>query len=242
MALSDVLPFIRRPRWLAFHALCLAAVVVMVSLSMWQFRRLDERQNFNSLVRTRSAQAVVPVEELDLTDPGSVAWRRVGLAGTYLTSETVLILNRSQAGRAGVNVVTPLRLETGESILVVRGFLPLQAPVPAPPVGPVRVVGTVRTTEIRRAGQPTESRDETDEFFRLDIERISTAIDGDVLPIAVELEISDPVEDGSLQPVAAPELSDGPHLSYAIQWLIFATAVIVGWMLAVRRSYVTRRR
>lgn len=239
MALSDVLPFIRRPRWLTFHALCLTAVVLMVSLSLWQFRRLDDRQDFNSLVRTRSAEAVVPVEELDLTDPGSVAWRRVGLAGTYLASETVLVLNRSQGGRAGVNVVTPLRLETGESILVVRGFLPLDAPVPEPPSGPVRIVGTVRASEIRRAGQPTESPDQSDEFFRLDIERIAAAIELEVLAVAVEREISDPIDDGSLQPVAAPELSDGPHLSYAIQWLIFAVAVIVGWGLAVRRSYIT---
>lgn len=238
MAVSDVLPFIRRPRWLAFHALCLTAVVLMVSLSMWQFRRLDERQDFNSLVRTRSVEAVVPVEELDLTDPGSVSWRRVGLAGTYQTSGTVVILNRSQGGRAGVNVVTPLRLESGESILVVRGFLALDAPVPEPPSGPVRVVGTVRVAEVRRAGQPTESLEATDEFFRLDIERISAAIDLELLPVAVTLDISDPVDDGSLQPVAAPELSDGPHLSYAIQWLIFAVAVVIGWGLAVRRSYV----
>lgn len=242
MAPSDVLPFIRKPRWLAFHALCLGAVVLMVSLSSWQFRRLDERQDFNSLVRTRSAEPVVPVEELEASDPESVAWRRVGLAGTYLSSETVLILNRSQGGRAGVNVVTPLRLENGESILVVRGFLPLDAPVPEPPSGPVRIVGTVRASEIRRAGQPTETLDQTDEFFRLDIERIAVAIALDVLPVVVEREISDPVDDVSLQPVAAPELSDGPHLSYAIQWLIFATAVIVGWGLAVRRSYVTRLR
>lgn len=242
MAASDVLPFIRRPRWLAFHALCSVAVILMVSLSMWQFRRLEERQDFNALVRARSVEAVVPVEELDLSDPEAVAWRRVGLAGTYLTSETVLVLNRSQGGRAGVNVVTPLRLESGESILVVRGFLALDAPVPEPPSGPVRVVGTVRVADIRRAGQPTESPEATDEFFRLDIERISSAIDLELLPVAIERDISDPVDDGSLQPVAAPELSDGPHLSYAIQWLIFAGAVIIGWMLAVRRSYVTRPR
>ncbi|MFM8483032.1 MAG: hypothetical protein ACKOBT_06775, partial [Actinomycetota bacterium] len=64
----------------------------------------------------------------------------------------------------------------------------------------------------------------------------------ELLPVAVELDISDPIDDGSLQPVAAPELSDGPHLSYAIQWLIFAAAVVIGWVLAVRRSYVTRPR
>ncbi|MFM7872328.1 MAG: SURF1 family cytochrome oxidase biogenesis protein [Actinomycetota bacterium] len=136
----------------------------------------------------------------------------------------------------------PLRREHHRSVDRGRGFLALDAPVPDPPGGPVRVVGTVRLADIRRAGQPTESLEATDEFFRLDIERISSAIDLELLPVAVELDISDPIDDGSLQPVAAPELSDGPHLSYAIQWLIFAGAVIIGWVLAVRRSYVTRPR
>ncbi|KGA10281.1 MAG: hypothetical protein GM46_5615, partial [actinobacterium acAcidi] len=36
--------------------------------------------------------------------------------------------------------------------------------------------------------------------------------------------------------------SEGSHLSYAIQWLIFATAVIVGWVLAVRKSVANRAR
>lgn len=234
--------FLTRPRWLAFHALCLVAVVVMVNLSLWQFRRLDERQEFNDLVRSRSTEAVVPVEELDLDDPSAAAWRRAGAAGTYLTDSDVLILNRSQGGRAGVNVATPMRLEDGRFIIVVRGFIPLSDTIPAPPAGAVRVVGTVRTSETRRAGQPTEAPDETKEFFRLDIDRLAGQIDGDVLPVAISLEISDPPESVGVLPVAPPELSEGSHLSYAIQWLIFATAVVIGWVLAVRRSYLSRLR
>ena len=38
-----------------------------------------------------------------------------------------------------------------------------------------------------------------------------------------------------------PELSEGPHLSYAGQWFLFAAAVVVGWVLAVRHSVKTRR-
>lgn len=234
--------FLTRPRWLAFHALCLVGVVVMVNLSLWQFRRLDQRQEFNDLVRSRTAQEVVPIEELDVDDPPATAWRRVGAAGTYLPESNVLILNRSQEGRAGMNVVTPMRLADGRFVIVVRGFIPLSENVPDPPTGTVRVVGTVRTSEVRRAGQPTEAPGETKEFFRLDIDRLANQIDGEVLPVAISLEISDPPESDALLPVAPPELSDGPHLSYAIQWLIFATAVVVGWVLAVRRSYLTRLR
>ena len=234
--------FITRPRWLAFHAVCLIAVIVMVNLSLWQFRRLDDRQSFNELVRERSAQTVVPLEDLDLEDPEQVAWRRVGASGTYVADERVLILNRSQGGRAGVNLVTPLLLADGRIVAVVRGFLPLDAPIPPVPSGPVRVVGSLKTSDVRRPGQPTEAAGERTEFFRLDLERFGEQIEGTLLPVAINLEISDPAEEPSVQPVAAPELSDGPHLSYANQWLIFALAVVIGWGLALRWSYRHRVR
>jgi hypothetical protein len=41
--------------------------------------------------------------------------------------------------------------------------------------------------------------------------------------------------------VIAPDLSEGSHRSYAVQWFIFALAVAVGWVLAVRKSIATRR-
>jgi cytochrome oxidase assembly protein ShyY1 len=59
----------------------------------------------------------------------------------------------------------------------------------------------------------------------------------------VDLIASAPPEVTDLpEPVATPDLSEGNHLSYAVQWFIFSIAVAVGWVLAVRRSIGTRRR
>ena len=58
----------------------------------------------------------------------------------------------------------------------------------------------------------------------------------------VELTASDPPEaEPYPEPLTLPELTDGPHLSYAVQWFIFAAAVAVGWVLAVRKSIRTRQ-
>ena len=64
---------------------------------------------------------------------------------------------------------------------------------------------------------------------------------GDLVPVYV-----DEVQDGGRQvayprPVAAPELTEGPHLGYAVQWFVFSTCAGIGWVLAVRRSAATRR-
>lgn len=41
--------------------------------------------------------------------------------------------------------------------------------------------------------------------------------------------------DRTLHRVPLPELSEGPHLSYAVQWFIFATIALVGYPLVLRR-------
>jgi len=227
---------------LAFHVLCAATVVAMFNLSLWQFDRLDRRQDFNARVEERTAQAVVDVTSTDLSNPADVEWQRIGAVGEYRSEDEVLILNRSQGGRAGFNVVTPMQLNNGSTILVVRGFLPLGQPVPAAPSGTVTVLGTARLSDVARVTDLNSPDGRVKEFFRLDIERIDSQIDGDLLPVALYVQASDPPDDGVISPVASPTLSEGSHLSYAIQWLIFAIAVGVGWVLASRRTLKTHSR
>jgi len=214
----------------------------MVYLSLWQFHRLDDRKAFNREVTERSSLSVVDVGTLDISDPAAVQWRPAGARGTFLPDEQVLIVNRSQGGVAGMNVLTPLLLDDGRAIIVNRGFIALNATPPAAPSGEVKVVGLLRSTEGRTTGQAREASGELTEFFRLDIARLQEQIEPELLNVALVAEVSEPADSTTLRPVSSPELSEGSHLSYAIQWLIFATAVIVGWILAVRKSISNRAR
>ena len=232
--------FLFRPKWIGFHLLCIFGVVLMVYLSLWQFHRLDERKTFNSEVRERSSQSVVDVSTLDVSDPAAVQWRPAGAKGMYLADEQVLILNRSQGGVAGMNVLTPLQLADGRAVIINRGFIALSATPPPAPAGVVKVVGVLRSTEERSTGQAREASGELTEFFRLDIDRLQQQIEPELLAVALVAEVSEPADSSTLLPVSPPELSEGSHLSYAIQWLIFSTAVIVGWVLAVRKSIANR--
>ena len=56
----------------------------------------------------------------------------------------------------------------------------------------------------------------------------------------LELLESNPAEPKSVSAVAFPELGEGPHLSYAVQWAIFSISVAVGWVFAVRKSIRSR--
>lgn len=237
--------FLLRPRWIGFHLLVVAGIVAMVNLGLWQLRRLDERQAFNTVVEQRYDAAPRPIGEVLVpdVDPDDVEWRPVTATGTYRGDETIRIVNRSQNGFAGDNVVVPMDLADGGVLLVNRGFLPLGIDLPPAPSGEVTITGRLRPSQERRTGQlsdPTEGV--LAEAQRVDIDRLAPQIDGDVAPMYVDVFESRPADADVLEPVAAPDLSEGPHLSYAVQWFTFSIAVAVGWVLAVRRSVRTRRR
>lgn len=245
--------FLLSPKWLGFHLLVLFGVIVMVNLSMWQLDRLDARRDFNTAV---SARVDLPAEDLDTllgtrssaltTDPALIdlEWRQVTAVGEYLPEHQVSVINRSQNGRAGANLVTPLRLRDGRVLLVNRGFVPLAVGFPAAPTGEVEVRGLLRISQERRTGQLSDPADGIiAELQRLNIDRLAVQTPGPLLPMYLQLLQSAPAEiPGLPEPVIRPDLSEGSHLSYAVQWMIFAIAVGVGWVLAVRRSVQQRRR
>jgi cytochrome oxidase assembly protein ShyY1 len=242
--------FLFAPKWLAFDLLVIVAVIVMVNLGFWQLRRLDERKAFNATVEARYDEPPVPLDDLlspsaDADSFSDLEWRPVTASGTYLPDETIVVVNRSQNGAAGRNVVVPLQLDDGRLLLVNRGFVPLAiAELPPIPALDVAIVGHLRTSQVRRTGQLSDPAEgDLTEAQRVDIGRLAPQFTAEVVPMYVDLATSDPPEQvGYPQPVAAPDLSERNHLSYAVQWFIFSIAVVVGWVLAVRKSINNRRR
>ncbi len=242
----STLTMLTRPRWIAFHLLVIVGVVAMVNLGFWQLRRLDERRQFNDTVTARLVADAVPLDAIlstnaTIEDPvgvDEIEWRSATVTGTYLPTAAVRVVNRSQNGRAGDNIVVPLYLGDGRTVLVNRGFVPLGVDDPPLPALEVTVTGIVHPSQVRTA---LGARDRTDgillEVQRLDLPRLAEQMPGRLLPVYIDLSASTPAEaPGNPQPVIRPDLSEGNHLSYAMQWFIFSIAAIVGWVLAVRVS------
>jgi len=237
--------FLLSPKWLAFHLLVIFGIVTMVNLGVWQLRRLDERQERNAAIESRVDLPPEPIAEVLATgaDPDDLRWVPVTAAGRYLPDEQLVVVNRSQHGLAGEIVVTPLQLADGGIVLVSRGFVPLDQPSAAAPAGDVVVTGRLQPSQQRRTGGLSDpATGDLTEAQRVDIERLAPQLPGEVVPMYVELTASEPPEAGPYpEPLTLPDLTDGPHLSYAVQWFIFAAAVAVGWVLAVRKSIRTRQ-
>jgi cytochrome oxidase assembly protein ShyY1 len=235
--------FLITPKWIAFHVLVAIAVVAMINLALWQLRRLDERRQFNEQVRANANQPIASIDDLGISTetPSAIEWRRVRVTGTFVAGHQFLVVNRSQNGDTGRNVVDALQLSDGSLLLVNRGFVRSADDVPPAPEGTIEMIGRLRASERRTAGQAAdEGTGQLTEIRRIDLGVLATQFDGTVLPMYVEQLDSTPPDATSLQPIVAPTLDEGPHLSYTIQWFVFTMCVIVGWVLAVRRSLAIR--
>jgi len=237
--------FLLRPWWVLSHLFVVALVVTMVSLGFWQLRRLDEKRDRNALIESRMDQPTVAVDDLlapgDGADAvGEARFRQVTAVGTYDDGATVVVRNRSQDGVAGAWLVTPLVLEDGARVGVLRGFVSFTADgsivEAAAPTGEVSVDGMIVDPGSFDGTAPQ------------DLAPLLAA--EDVVPGLVLAESSTPAEPAladattagptSLLVVPPPELSEGPHLGYAAQWFIFATIAVVGYPLVLRRVLARR--
>ena len=232
-------------KMLGLHVFTILLVVLMVSLGFWQLRRHDERVTFNDAVRARSLNGPLsPTALLALdADVANLEWFTLQASGQYLPDEDLLVVNVSQDGQAGLDPVSALQLDDGRILLVNRGFIPLTVAVPASPSGRVTVVGRVRTTDTRQRGELNDARDgELREIQRIDLARLQAQLPGQLLPVFIDLLVSDPPEAEVLSRIAAPELTLGPHLAYTVQWMVFSLCALAAWGFIVRRALAPTRR
>lgn len=233
--------FLLRPAWLLSHVLVLALILVLFNLGMWQLRRLDEKQSANELIESRASAAEVAIDTLagpsDSVSVGAdLLWRRVEVSGVYDVDEQVLVRSRSLKGRPGFWVLTPLVLDDGSAIVVNRGWVPFRDrtdgsdnDIPTPSES-VMVVGLVQQS----VAGPRVSEGDNTTVAHVDLEWFDERIDADLYPVYLQLESQEPPPPGDLPAVLdPPDLSEGPHFGYAMQWFIFMTIAIVGYPIVL---------
>lgn len=230
--------FVRQPKWMAAHVLVLLLLVTFLLAGTWQFGRHQKRIDRNDVVLDR-ADAVL-LEIGDLFEPQDIfEFRLVQLNGSWSTSDSVLIRNRSHQDMAGCHLAIPLAVSSNEGVLVVAGWLnePLcDIDRLEVPTGDVSLVGRVRLTQTRGA---IGARDRADGVIRTlartDVARVDQQVALSLAPVYVELITSNPSVAEAVA-VDPPPTDLGPHLAYAVQWFLFFAVGAVGYPLVLRRQ------
>jgi cytochrome oxidase assembly protein ShyY1 len=239
--------FLFSRRWIVFFAVVLLLAFVAVRLGEWQFSRLEDREDRNALTERNLKAEPVPVP--DVLAPGEPVaaeeeWTRVTATGEYVADETVIVRYRTRDKQSGVDVVVPLLTDSGAAVLVDRGWMATdnvgdRPDVPAPPSGEVTVTGWVR------ADATGDSAKVEDRSTR----SISSQEIGQTLPFPVyggfvEAQGESPEATSPLAFAETPDLGEGPHFFYGLQWWFFAALALFGFGYLVydeRRKLLRRR-
>ena len=166
---------------------------------------------------------------------GSIS-RTVRVTGEYDAVHQLLIDNKIHAGRAGFEVVAPLKLAGGSRyVLIDRGWIRQAArraelPQVPPPTGMVTVTGRVNLPPRRyielKAGPPSGPV-----WQNLDIDRIAAATGLLLLPIVVEQLEPMSAPDGLVRDWPPPDTGSEQHRGYMLQWYLLAALAIGLWLV-----------
>ncbi len=240
-------------RWILATLLVIAGAAVMARLGIWQLDRLAQRRLFNARVTTQMAQPQLLLTGDALSaDLAGMEYRSVIVRGQYDFTDQVALRNQAWDNQGGVHLLTPLKIEgTDTYVLVERGWVPGLESSPGDwrqydEPGTVEVRGIIRRSQSkpdfgRRADPvPAPGEGPLRLWYFTNVERIAAQLPYSLLPVYVQ-QAPDPAWT-ALPYRSLPELdlTEGPHMSYALQWFGFAALLLVGYPFYVRKRERTR--
>jgi len=243
--------FLLKPRWMILHISALCLAILFTNFGFWQLRRLDQRQARNNTLEQRLSEPPEALKDLlerfsldaVTADAKSIALRPTFTTGRYDVAEEVLLRTADNYNeQPGYYVLTPLILDSGEALLVKRGWVPFDLNVPPikeaiPITDNVDLEGFLLERQTEPTGwvaglAPKNPEGELEITAYLDTERLAEQMPYDLLPIVLELTKQSPEQEGVFpQPNKAPSFSNGSHLGYAIQWFSFALIGVIGYTI-----------
>ncbi|MFC7402398.1 SURF1 family protein [Citricoccus sp. GCM10030269] len=238
--------FLISPQWLGGLVFCMIFSVACAMLGQWQMDRRMEAVSEINKVLDNYDDSPVPLaghEQLFTDFQAPTEWTPVSMTGSYLEEDTRIVRNRPRAGKPGYEVLVPFRAETGDVIVINRGWLPIgntaghPDAVPAPPEGEVTVVARVRP------GEPDLDRGAPEgQLASIDLAAFEDSVDYPVADTAYgEMVEEDPEPANRPQSLVAPSLDEGPHLSYSVQWFLFGLMSFIVWGYLARQKAVNDR-
>ncbi len=224
--------------WL-FLGFALLVAAACIRLGIWQLSRLEERRQRNARIRAGLESPTIALSALEEEKDPSL-YRRVTVSGQYDAEREIVLTPRSSNGQAGVHLVTPLLLAGREhAVLVDRGWIPF-ADRELPARRKYIREGTITLEGITKPAVETptglffgekakpNAAQPILEWRTVDIPAIQAQMPyplSQVYVAATEASMG-----GRPAPVPQPDidLSQGPHLGYALQWFSFAAIALVG--------------
>jgi surfeit locus 1 family protein len=211
----------------------LPGLALLIGLGVWQLQRLQEKEALIASVEAGMKAPPVPFAEALKLGEGA-DYHHVQLMGHFLHDKELYVFSRGPMAAVGVDVVTPLVQDNGETVLVDRGFVPEALRNPATRAagqvqGDIAVTGVLRETQKPGIFTPAANR-QARLWFVKDVPAMAAALGVSAPPVIVEADAS-PNPGG--WPLGGRTQIDFPndHLQYAITWFGLALALTAVYLL-----------
>lgn len=221
-----------RPFWLFSHVFVGAAICLFVVAAMWQYGRWNERKDENELIRSRADATPLTIDEALQQPIDDLNFVPIQDSGHFVEANLIRVANRSHNGEAGDWMVGLFQTEDGQHILVNRGFL-TRTGESQDDVGQRTIRGWLRATHVQEGFGATDNG-VSERVPRFDTRALAKRFELDVPDVWIQFE--DPDALGYPEPVALPELNNGSHFSYMVQWSIFTALTAGAYVLVLRKK------
>jgi surfeit locus 1 family protein len=218
------------------------AILIMIGLSIWQVQRMHWKEGLiaERVARTTAEPIALPPPGTDLAP---LEFRRVTVAGTFDHAHELYLAARSQNGNIGYWIITPLKMESGETVLIERGWVPEEKKLPETRAegqlaGTVTVNGIIRLPQVKTFFQP-ENEPAKNVWFYIDPAQMADAAG---VPARTDLYLdAEKIEIPGNYPLGGQARIELPndHLQYAVTWALLALSlagVYVAYHLKLERE------
>ena len=199
---------------------------ILVSLGLWQLRRMDWKEDMIAQIQSRIGGA--PVALPASPDP-SMKYLPVLVSG-QTTGQEIDVLSGTREQGGGYQVVSGFVTDDGRRILLDRGFVTQDYRHTPRPATTLEVVGNLHWPQDKSSSTP-EPDLKAGIWFARDVPAMAEMLKTEpVLVVAAQVA-------GDAQGVMPIPISiegvPNSHLSYAVQWFLFAAtcAGMTAWLI-----------
>ena len=227
-------------KWIIPTIVALLGMALLAWLGFWQLDRLEQRRAANAALEAALASSPISLTGEPLSETlEELRNREVTVTGAYDLDNQILLKLQNWQSRTGVHLITPLLIEGSDTaVLIDRGWIPQEA-VEAGDVemfdetGTVTIEGYIALPQTLSKSTPTDTFQP--EIYRVDVDAIETWLPYELYPFYV-IQSPDGNEELPFQAEREIDLSEGPHMGYALQWFAFTLMLGGGYLAYVHRS------
>ena len=216
-------------RYLSALILGAGGIAILVSLGLWQVRRLAWKEGVIAAIEARIGADPVPLSALSSPDRAEDIYRPVSVSG-HTTGEELLVLSGKKGEGAGYEVIAAFETEDGRRILIDRGFVgEAGRGLPRAPVK-LEVTGNLHWPDETDSFTPPPDP-KSGLWFARDVPAMAENLNTD--PILVVLRDAEGDMQGIVPVPVDPASIPNDHRNYAITWFSLAAvwAGMTGFLL-----------